>query len=65
MAPEMVKSEAYSAKCTVIEMFTGQRPWLALNQLAALYNLGHYNKPPIPENISEEARQFLDLCLTM
>ncbi|KAM3579407.1 mitogen-activated protein kinase kinase kinase [Umbelopsis sp. WA50703] len=72
MAPEMVKSEAYSAKvdiwstgCTVIEMFTGQRPWLALNQLAALYNLGHYNKPPIPENISEEARQFLDLCLTI
>ncbi|KAG2171667.1 hypothetical protein INT43_008047 [Umbelopsis isabellina] len=72
MAPEMVKSEAYSAKvdiwstgCTVIEMFTGQRPWLAMNQLAALYNLGHYNKPPLPDNISEEAREFLDLCLTI
>ena len=46
MAPEVVKNEPYSAKvdiwslgCTVIEMLTGQRPWLALNQIAALYNV--------------------------
>lgn len=46
MAPEVVKNESYSAKvdiwslgCTVIEMFTGQRPWLQINQIAALYNV--------------------------
>lgn len=46
MAPEVVKNEPYSAKvdiwslgCTVIEMFTGQRPWLTLNQIAALYSV--------------------------
>lgn len=46
MAPEVVKNEAYSAKvdiwslgCTVIEMLTGQRPWISLNQIAALYNV--------------------------
>lgn len=46
MAPEVVKNEPYSAKvdiwslgCTVIEMLTGQRPWLSLNQIAALYNV--------------------------
>lgn len=46
MAPEVVKNEPYSAKvdiwslgCTVIEMFTGQRPWLTLNQIATLYNV--------------------------
>lgn len=54
-----------STGCTVIEMFTGQRPWLELNQLAALYNLGHYKTPPLPENISDVARNFLELCFTM
>jgi serine/threonine protein kinase len=46
MAPEVVKNEPYSAKvdiwslgCTVIEMFTGQRPWMTFNQIAALYNV--------------------------
>lgn len=46
MAPEVVKNEPYSAKvdiwslgCTLIEMLTGQRPWLSLNQIAALYNV--------------------------
>jgi serine/threonine protein kinase len=54
-----------STGCTVIEMFTGQRPWLELNQLAALYNLGHYKKPPLPENITDQARDFLEMCLTV
>lgn len=46
MAPEVVKNEPYSAKvdiwslgCTVLEMLTGQRPWLALSQIAAIYNV--------------------------
>ncbi|CEP09782.1 hypothetical protein [Parasitella parasitica] len=69
MAPEVVKNEPYSAKvdiwslgCTVIEMLTGQRPWIALNQIAALYNLGRLNTPTIPENISECAKDFLRQC---
>lgn len=51
MAPEVVKNEPYSAKvdiwslgCTVIEMFTGQRPWLTLNQIAALYSVSEVRK---------------------
>ena len=46
MAPEVVKNEPYSAKvdiwslgCTVLEMLTGQRPWISLNQIAAIYNV--------------------------
>lgn len=46
MAPEVVKNEPYSAKvdiwslgCTVLEMLTGERPWISLNQIAALYNV--------------------------
>lgn len=51
MAPEVVKNEPYSAKvdiwslgCTMIEMLTGQRPWIALSQIAALYNVSVSSK---------------------
>ncbi|OAD80732.1 hypothetical protein PHYBLDRAFT_88191, partial [Phycomyces blakesleeanus NRRL 1555(-)] len=70
MAPEVVKNEPYSAKvdiwslgCTVIEMLTGQRPWIAFNQIATLYNLGCLKSPKIPKQISKEAKDFLELCL--
>ncbi|KAG0179450.1 hypothetical protein DFQ28_008737 [Apophysomyces sp. BC1034] len=69
MAPEVLTS-TYSAKvdiwslgCTVIEMLTGTHPWLNINQLAALYNIGQSQVPPLPEGISEEARDFLNRCL--
>jgi len=69
MAPEVVKNQPYSAKvdiwslgCTVIEMFTGKRPWLDLTALAAVYSLGTCKSPPIPEDISEDAKDFLRQC---
>ncbi|KAG2234216.1 hypothetical protein INT48_001935 [Thamnidium elegans] len=69
MAPEVVKNEPYSAKvdiwslgCTVIEMLTGQRPWLSLDQIAAIYNLGRLNTPTLPTNISDCAKDFLSKC---
>ncbi|CEG71156.1 Putative STE/STE11 protein kinase [Rhizopus microsporus] len=72
MAPEVVKGTNYNAKvdiwslgCTVIEMLTGSHPWLDLNMLAALYNLGKYQAPPIPEDITEDARDFLNKCFTI
>ncbi|CAO3614548.1 unnamed protein product [Cunninghamella echinulata] len=72
MAPEMVKNEPYSAKvdiwslgCTVIEMFTGQRPWMTFTQVAALYNLGHRNTPEMPQHASDTAKDFLKKCFTM
>ncbi|KAI9323532.1 hypothetical protein BX666DRAFT_1887848 [Dichotomocladium elegans] len=72
MAPEVVKGSTYSAKidiwslgCTVIEMLTGSHPWLDLNMLAALYNLGKYQAPPLPEGASESAKDFLTMCFTI
>lgn len=68
MAPEVIRSD-YSAKidiwslgCTVIEMLSGNHPWLDLNMLAALYNLGKYQAPPLPEDASDEAKDFLNQC---
>ncbi|CAO3628484.1 unnamed protein product [Mucor hiemalis] len=72
MAPEVVKGTNYNAKidiwslgCTVIEMLTGNHPWLDLNMLAALYSLGKYQAPPIPEDLPEVVKDFLNLCFTM
>ncbi|CAO3662209.1 unnamed protein product [Rhizopus stolonifer] len=72
MAPEVVKGTNYNAKvdiwslgCTVIEMLTGSHPWLDLNMLAALYNLGKYQAPPIPEDFTEDTRDFLNRCFTI
>ncbi|OAD66853.1 hypothetical protein PHYBLDRAFT_118924 [Phycomyces blakesleeanus NRRL 1555(-)] len=72
MAPEVVNRAPYSAKidiwslgCTVIEMLTGSHPWLDLNTLAALYSLGKHQAPPIPKDISEHARDFLQQCFTI
>ncbi|KAI8077264.1 uncharacterized protein B0P05DRAFT_544276 [Gilbertella persicaria] len=69
MAPEVVKGTNYNAKvdiwslgCTVIEMLTGNHPWLDLNMLAALYSLGKYQAPPIPEDLSQYAKDFLAQC---
>lgn len=69
MAPEVVKNEPYSAKvdiwslgCTVLEMLTSERPWISLNQIAALYNLGKLNAPALPDNISNCAKDFLKQC---
>jgi len=69
MAPEVVKGEAYSAKidiwsvgCLVLEMITSERPWITLDTFGALYQIGSYKSPPIPEDSSESSRDFLGNC---
>ncbi|CAG8443416.1 17155_t:CDS:10, partial [Dentiscutata heterogama] len=71
MAPE-VFTNGYSAKvdiwslgCVVLEMFTDERPWSTLTDLAAMFKLGSEKKaPPIKDDIemSAEARDFINKC---
>ncbi|RUP09024.1 kinase-like domain-containing protein, partial [Jimgerdemannia flammicorona] len=72
MAPEVVRHEPYSAKidiwslgCLVLEMFTGDRPWISSDQWAAIYSLGHSQPPPIPDTLSPLAKDFLKKCFIM
>uniref|UniRef100_A0A8C4S059 Mitogen-activated protein kinase kinase kinase 19 n=1 Tax=Erpetoichthys calabaricus TaxID=27687 RepID=A0A8C4S059_ERPCA len=72
MAPEVInetghggKSDIWSIGCTVFEMATGKPPLAYMDRLAALYYIGA-NKglmPSLPEHFSENARDFVQLCL--
>lgn len=76
MAPEVIhnivedKKQGYSAKvdiwslgCVVLEMFAGQRPWSNEAVISAIYKIGKTKlAPPIPEDVSEEAKDFLKQC---
>lgn len=78
MAPEVIhnivedKKQGYSAKvdiwslgCVVLEMFAGQRPWSNEAVISAIYKIGKTKlAPPIPEDVSDEAKDFLKKCFT-
>ncbi|KAK1291431.1 Mitogen-activated protein kinase kinase kinase NPK1 [Acorus calamus] len=72
MAPEVIlqtghsfSADIWSVGCTVIEMATGKPPWSQQYQeVAALFHIGTTKShPPIPEHLSEEAKDFLLKCL--
>ncbi|SAM07244.1 hypothetical protein [Absidia glauca] len=66
MAPEVVKQTQYTRKadiwslgCMVVEMFTGDHPFPEFSQMQAIFQIGSYTAPDIPEHISEDAKDFL------
>ncbi|TKY89475.1 hypothetical protein EX895_002006 [Sporisorium graminicola] len=67
MAPEVVKQTSYTIKadiwslgCLVVEMISGTHPWAELNQMQALFQIGMGRKPSLPDEISNECRDFLE-----
>ncbi|SNX86175.1 probable MAPKK kinase Kpp4 [Melanopsichium pennsylvanicum] len=67
MAPEVVKQTSYTIKadiwslgCLVVEMISGTHPWAELNQMQALFQIGMGRKPSLPDEISNECRNFLE-----
>lgn len=79
MAPEVIhsmvadKKQGYSAKvdiwslgCVVLEMFAGKRPWSNEAVVSAIYKIGKTKlAPPIPEELSDESKDFLHKCFTI
>ncbi|XP_013910509.1 PREDICTED: mitogen-activated protein kinase kinase kinase 19 isoform X1 [Thamnophis sirtalis] len=73
MAPEVInesgygrKSDIWSIGCTVFEMATGKPPLAAMNKLAAMFYIAVHKglMPSLPKHCSDEAVDFLHLCLT-
>ncbi|KAG5463023.1 MAG: kinase-like domain-containing protein, partial [Olpidium bornovanus] len=66
MAPEVVKQTHYTQKadiwslgCLIVEMFTAEHPFCGYTQMQAMFKIGQYATPNIPENISDEAKNFM------
>ncbi|KAM5271108.1 mitogen-activated protein kinase kinase kinase 19 isoform 2-T2 [Hipposideros larvatus] len=73
MAPEVInesgygrKSDIWSIGCTVFEMATGKPPLASMDRMAAMFYIGAHRglMPPLPEHFSENAADFVHVCLT-
>lgn len=48
----------------MIEMATGKPPWSDMrNPFAVMIKIGKGEVPPIPENLTEDAKDFLKHCI--
>ncbi|XP_047207891.1 mitogen-activated protein kinase kinase kinase 4 isoform X3 [Girardinichthys multiradiatus] len=74
MAPEVITrakgeghgraADIWSLGCVLIEMVTGKRPWHEYeHNFQIMYKVGMGHKPPIPEKLSTEGKDFLGHCL--
>jgi serine/threonine protein kinase len=66
MAPEVARGKGYSAKvdiwslgCLILEMLTGNVPWHNVRG-NIIYLLGTGNSPPVPADLSEMAKNFIN-----
>ena len=73
MAPEVIrevghgsKADIWSVGCTVFEMATGHPPWHEMKPIAAIYAIGSGDSDPptLPSHFSNEARDFVQICLS-
>ncbi|KAJ0017200.1 hypothetical protein Pint_09850 [Pistacia integerrima] len=72
MAPEVARGEeqdfpadVWALGCTVVEMATGQAPWVNLSDpVSALYKIGFSSDvPEIPRFMSKQGKDFVEKCL--
>ncbi|KAI3872480.1 hypothetical protein MKW98_007736 [Papaver atlanticum] len=72
MAPEVVNrknvgyglpADIWSLGCTVLEMLTCQLPYAPLEWMQATFRIGKGEPPFVPNNLSEDARDFIQTCL--
>ncbi|KAL3702426.1 hypothetical protein R1sor_020448 [Riccia sorocarpa] len=71
MAPEVidpkktsgVAADIWSLGCTVLEMVTGSPPFGDMEWYEALWKVGRGEAPPIPDDLSEDAKDFIGQCL--
>ncbi|XP_063773595.1 mitogen-activated protein kinase kinase kinase 4 isoform X4 [Pseudophryne corroboree] len=74
MAPEVITrakgeghgraADIWSLGCVLIEMVTGKRPWHEYeHNFQIMYKVGMGHKPPIPDRISPEGKDFLSHCM--
>lgn len=62
--PWSPKVDVWSLGCLVLEMVTGERPWLEFqDQMALLFHVAARDvTPSVPEHVSPACRDFLSRC---
>lgn len=72
MAPEVLNhmnngyglpADIWSLGCTVLEMLTRHVPYYPLELGQAIYRIGKGEPPSIPDDLSNDARDFIQKCL--
>ncbi|XP_010547897.1 PREDICTED: mitogen-activated protein kinase kinase kinase YODA-like isoform X3 [Tarenaya hassleriana] len=72
MAPEVVMNtngynlavDIWSLGCTILEMATAKPPWSHYEGVAAIFKIGNSKDiPEIPDQLSDDAKNFIRLCL--
>ncbi|CAL0305279.1 unnamed protein product [Lupinus luteus] len=72
MAPEVVMNtngyslpvDIWSLGCTILEMAMSKPPWSQYEGVAAIFKIGNSkDMPEIPEHLSNDAKNFIRLCL--
>lgn len=61
-----MKSDIWSVGCTVFEMATGKPPLANMDKIAAMFYIGAEKglMPLLPAGFSENAKDFVKICLT-
>lgn len=70
MAPEVIElkgaspaSDIWSLACTIIELLTGRPPYADIqNGMTVMFRIVEDPMPPLPEDLSDDLRDFLTLC---
>lgn len=69
MAPEAIRlektttaSDIWLLGATVVELLTGDPPYAKLNPMAAMHAIVTEASPPLPQGMSEAAKDFLRCC---
>ncbi|XP_041467063.1 mitogen-activated protein kinase kinase kinase 2-like isoform X2 [Lytechinus variegatus] len=70
MSPEIINGEGYGRRadvwsigCTVVEMLTTKPPWADYEAMAAIFKIATQPTDPVlPQSVSNDARNFLNLC---
>jgi serine/threonine protein kinase len=71
MAPEMLQQKGYGRKidiwslgCCLIEMASGSHPWKNVTNIGELMTeFVNQRTPEVPKNLSDEAKDFISMCL--
>ncbi|XP_047315771.1 mitogen-activated protein kinase kinase kinase 3-like [Impatiens glandulifera] len=72
MAPEVVMNmngyslpvDIWSLGCTILEMASSKPPWSQYEGVAAIFKIGNSKDiPEIPDHLSNDAKNFINLCL--